>query len=134
MSPRETSSPTRGEERRARVRSGATAGVTTVIRTLFPCPPIRFPGSLVYLLHPSMRSFLRTASTARFHGNNRTSGSDVVPNFRPNVIVAQCLIGVKMALVEICFSCTRAGRVCNCGREASSDSRSRAPNRPSVEG
>lgn len=31
-----------------------------------------------------------------------------------------------------CLSCTRAGRVCNCRREASSDSRSRAPNRPSV--
>jgi hypothetical protein len=44
MSPRETSAQARGEERRARVRSEATAGVTTAIRTLFPCLPIRFPG------------------------------------------------------------------------------------------
>lgn len=65
------------------------------------------------------------------------NGSDAVPNFRPNVIVAQCLIGVKMPTVKVlqsCLSRTRAGRVCNRGREASSDSRSRAPNRPSVEG
>jgi hypothetical protein len=34
--PHETSAPTRGEERRARVHSGATEGVTIAIRTLFP--------------------------------------------------------------------------------------------------
>jgi hypothetical protein len=29
------------------------------------------------------------------------NGSDAVPNFRPNVIVAQCLIGVKMPTVKV---------------------------------
>jgi hypothetical protein len=78
-------------------------------------------------------NFSRT-TTVDSTATNGASPSNVVPNLRPNVIVAQCSFGVKVPMVENLFSRTRAGRVCNCGREASSDARSRAPNRPSVEG
>lgn len=121
----------RGEERRARVRSGAIAGVTTVIRTLFPCPPIRFPGSLCISSTLDEINSLRTATTARFHGAKprqqirRSSESPTKRDSRTMFDWCQDAHGRNFA-----SSCTRAGRVCNNGREASSGSRGRAPTGP----
>jgi hypothetical protein len=95
MSPRETSARARGEERRARVRPGATAGVTTAIRTSSLVRPF---GSREVLC---ISSTFDEINSPHFHygsmpTTNRTSRSGTIPDLRSDVIVAQCPIGVKM--------------------------------------
>jgi len=119
MSPRETGSLTRGEERRVRVRSGATAGVP---RSSEPSSLVRPFGSREVLCISSTLDEINSSAPPLlpdFTATNRIDGSlHAVPNFRPNVIVAQCLIGVKMPTVESLACPTRgpAGSATAAGR------------------
>jgi hypothetical protein len=133
MSPRETCAPTRGEERRAGIRSDTTAGVAAAFRPSslvrpFGSREVSYPSTLGEI------DFSTVQTRSNFAVLDHTSQPHTIPDLRSEVIVAQCRIGVKVPDGKPCrasrSSYTRAGRVCNCGREAYSGSRSRAPTGP----